>query len=183
MLTAFIGLGSNLGDRVQHIRLALARLNHLPAIRLAQVSGLYETEPVGMVEQPDFLNAIARVEFEMLPGRLLLYLQDIEIKLGRVRDIKWGPRTIDLDVLAISAFDCLTDILVLPHPELARRKFVLVPFNEIAPHFVVPGLNRSVSSLLSESHDESRVRSFMTSNAVWKMPKEDSSATAKVYLH
>lgn len=172
MLTAFIGLGSNLGDRVQNIRLALTGMMLNPEIRLVQVSGLFETEPIGTVKQPDFLNAVARIEFEMLPGRLLLYLQGIETKLGRVRDIKWGPRTIDLDVLTISAYECLTDTLVLPHPELAKRRFVLVPFNEIAPHFIVPGLNRSVSSLLTESHDEYRVRSFMTSNAVWKMPKE-----------
>ena len=137
-MKAFIGLGSNLGDREAMIRLALDDLARLPETTLVKASSLYDTEPVGDVDQPNFLNAVAQIDTELSARQLLWNLQLIEKRLGRVRTQRWGPRTIDLDLLLYGQLVIEEPDLRVPHPELTRRSFVLVPLVEIEPLLVHP---------------------------------------------
>ena len=131
--TAYIGLGANLGDRGETMRAALRRVAELPSVNVERVSAFYETPPWGKTDQPPFLNAAARIVFDGTPYELLADLQRIEQELGRVRHEHWGARTIDLDILHIEGLTCAEECLILPHPYLTQRAFVLVPLHEIAP--------------------------------------------------
>ena len=137
-MRAYIGLGSNLGDREAMIRLAIDDLARLPETTLAKASSLYDTEPVGEVDQPNFLNAVAAIDTTLTARQLLWNLQLIEKRLGRVRTQKWGPRTIDLDLLLYGSLMLEEPDLQVPHPEILRRSFVLVPLVEIEPLLVHP---------------------------------------------
>lgn len=139
---AYIGLGSNLGDRREMIARALDQL------RPRRVSTIVETEPWGVVDQPAFLNAVAEIETELEPAELLDRLLDVERGLGRVRRERWGPRTIDLDLLLYGDRRIDSDSLSVPHPRLPERKFVLEGLAELCPDRVVPGLDRTVRELL-----------------------------------
>jgi 2-amino-4-hydroxy-6-hydroxymethyldihydropteridine diphosphokinase len=142
--TVFIGLGANLGDREQAIRGAAAELG---VIRLSTIR---ETEPWGLVDQPRFLNAVAELETEESPHRLLERLLDVERSFGRVREgPRWGPRALDLDLLLYGDRRIDEPALTIPHPRLHERLFVLEPLAELAPDAVVPGLG-TVSELLTE---------------------------------
>lgn len=136
---AFLGLGSNLGDRAATLALALRMLDARDDCEVLQLSSVYETEPVGMIDQPAFLNMVAQVRSELQPEELLDALQEIESRLGRVRTVADGPRTIDLDILLYEDLRVSSPRLTVPHPELVRRQFVLVPLAEIAPHLPLPG--------------------------------------------
>ena len=137
-MKTYIGLGSNLGEREAQIRLALDDLARLPGSRLVRASSLYDSEPVGDVEQPKFLNAVAELETELTPRQLLWNLLLIERRLGRTRTRRWGPRTIDLDLLLYGQLAVEEPDLQIPHPELTRRSFVLVPLVELDPLLVHP---------------------------------------------
>ena len=139
MLTAYIGLGANLGARGETMRAALRRMAELPSLRVEQVSHFYETPPWGKIDQPAFLNAAARISLDGAPHELLGELQRIEHELGRVRHEHWGARTIDLDILHIEGVTYADGGLTLPHPYLTERAFVLVPLAEIAPDLMVNG--------------------------------------------
>lgn len=146
---AFIGLGSNLDDPTAQIARALGELDSIPATRLLQRSSLYRSVPWGVVDQPAFVNAVAEVETRLLPRALLQSLLSIEQAHGRDRGgDRWGPRTLDLDLLAYSDLRIDEPGLVVPHPYLAQRAFVLMPLAEIAADFVVAGAGR-VRALLS----------------------------------
>lgn len=147
MPRAWIGLGSNLGDRLRHIRRALGLIEGLPETALAAVSSVYDTAPEGRTDQPRFLNAVAEVTTGLEPARLLEGLLAIEDRCGRVRRDRWGPRTIDLDLLIYDEVEISSDALEVPHPRLADRAFVLVPLAEIGPSVVVPGLGKSTRAL------------------------------------
>lgn len=137
-MKTYIGLGSNLGDREAQVRLALDDLARMPSSHLVRASSLYDSEPVGDVEQPNFLNAVAEVETELTARQLLWNLQLIERRLGRTRTRRWGPRTIDLDLLLYGRLILDEPELQVPHPELTRRAFVLVPLVELDPLLVHP---------------------------------------------
>lgn len=137
-MIAYVGLGSNLGDRDAQIHAAIEQLAALPDTRVTKVSSIYETEPVGEVEQPWFLNAVARLETELAPRQLLWNLLRIERALGRVRRQRRGPRTIDLDLLLCDDLVVDEPGIRLPHPELSHRGFVLVPLVELDPMLVHP---------------------------------------------
>ena len=137
-MKAFVGLGSNLGDREAQIRMALDELAKLPGTRVSRASSLYDSEPVGEVEQPNFLNAVAQLDTELTARQLLWNLLLIERRLGRVRSARWGPRSIDLDLLMFGELVVEEPDLQVPHPELANRSFVLVPLVEIDPLLVHP---------------------------------------------
>jgi 2-amino-4-hydroxy-6-hydroxymethyldihydropteridine diphosphokinase len=141
---AYIGLGSNLGDRRAMIAGALERLSP------RRVSRIIETEPWGRADQPRFLNAVAEIETELEPGELLDRLLDVERSLGRVRREPWGPRTIDLDLLLYGDRRVASDSLSVPHPRLHQRRFVLEGLAELCPDCKVPGLDRTVRQLLEE---------------------------------
>jgi 2-amino-4-hydroxy-6-hydroxymethyldihydropteridine diphosphokinase len=155
---AFVGLGSNLGERELQIRRAVDELAKLPRTVLVHVSSLYDTDPVGVVEQPPYLNAVAWLETELAPRELLWNLLLVEQRLGRVRSQKWGPRVIDLDILFYGALVVAEDDLVVPHPEAHRREFVLAPLAELDPDFVHPILDQTVSKLLRRLKSDGAVR-------------------------
>jgi 2-amino-4-hydroxy-6-hydroxymethyldihydropteridine diphosphokinase len=147
---AYVALGSNLGDRDGTIRAAVATLAAVPGVEVVAVSSLRETDPIGFLDQPRFLNGAAAVETTLAPGELLRTLLEVERSLGRTRDgPPQGPRTIDLDLLLYG--DRVVDEpgLELPHPRLHERRFVLEPLAELAPGLEVPGKGK-VETLLAE---------------------------------
>jgi len=168
----FIGVGANIGDRAGTMLRALRQIQLLQDTEIIQVSGFYNTEPVGLKEQNDFLNAVVQVRTLLSPEDLLRALQKIEQNLGRVRTIHWGPRTIDLDILCAGNVMSNTELLTLPHPELGKRRFVLAPFCELAPGFRVPGYNQTVQQLLQTTPDTGKVELIMTSCQVLKKLNE-----------
>ena len=133
MATAYLALGANLGDPAATVNAAIAALADLPQTRVAATSALYRTAPVGITEQPEFINAAARVETELSPLALLDALLDIEQQFGRVRLLQNGPRTLDLDVLLYENQVIDTPRLILPHPRMHLRAFVLFPLADVAP--------------------------------------------------
>lgn len=136
---AALGLGSNLGDRLALLSAALESLASEPGIDVVAVSSLVETDPVGDVAQPDFLNAVVVVNTTLPPLELLALAQRCEQDAGRVRGERWGPRTLDVDVLAYDAVESEDAVLTLPHPRALERGFVLVPWAEVDPAFEVSG--------------------------------------------
>ena len=155
---AYVGIGSNLGDRAGNLLLAVRGMTHA-AMTVTCLSSIYETEPISDVEQPPFLNMVAEIGNHLpTPEQMMARLLRIEFALGRVRDLKDGPRTIDLDLLFYGEMRSDTEFLRLPHPRLHERRFVLKPLAEIAPRLVHPVLNRSVEELLEVVEDKSEVR-------------------------
>lgn len=139
MTTAYVALGANLGDPAATVRAALGALANLPESRVVHSSSLYRTAPVGLTDQPEFVNAVAELQTTLAPEALLEALFDIEERFGRIRAEKNGPRTLDLDLLLYN--DQFIDLprLTLPHPRLHLRAFVLCPLSEIAPQLAIPG--------------------------------------------
>lgn len=131
MKEAYVALGANLGERAASLREALRRMAAVPGVEVLRISGMYETEPVGYVDQPAFLNMAAAVATELEPQALLSELLAIEQALGRVRDIRWGPRIIDLDLLLYEGVRMENEALTLPHPRMGERAFVLVPLRDV----------------------------------------------------
>jgi 2-amino-4-hydroxy-6-hydroxymethyldihydropteridine diphosphokinase len=148
-MPAYVALGSNLDDPRAQVGRAFDALAALPQTRLVLRSSLYSSAPLGPVEQPDFVNAVAGVLTGLEPETLLVALKDLEVRLGRARPVvRWGPRRIDLDLLVHGSARSATGELALPHPGIAERAFVLAPLAEIAPDLDVPGLGR-VRALLA----------------------------------
>jgi 2-amino-4-hydroxy-6-hydroxymethyldihydropteridine diphosphokinase len=141
-VTAFVALGSNLDDPVAQVRSALLSVAALRETRLARTSSLYRNPPVGFLDQPEFVNAVAMVETGLGPRELLAELLGIESAHGRARAVPNGPRTLDLDLALYGDRVIREPHLIVPHPRLAERAFVLVPLLEIAPDAVVPGVGR-----------------------------------------
>jgi len=148
--TAYIAIGSNLGDRQSFIERALQQLGEHSEIKVVQTSSVLETEPVGPGPQDQYLNAVLQIQTTLQPHPLLDFLIEIEHRLGRIRREKWGPRTIDLDILLFDDRVIDEQSLTIPHPRLQDRTFVLIPLCEIAPRMVHPLLHRSVENLLNE---------------------------------
>ncbi len=138
-VTAYLGLGSNLGDRLDHLRQGVELLQSHPAIRITRISSVYETAPVGPVEQPDFLNLVAAADTTLSPEELLSVAQEIERRLHRVRTIRWGPRTLDIDILLYGDRILHREELTIPHPRMEERAFVLIPLLEVAGNLRIPG--------------------------------------------
>jgi 2-amino-4-hydroxy-6-hydroxymethyldihydropteridine diphosphokinase len=146
---AFLGLGSNLGDRLALLQQAVDALDADPATRVDAVSSVYETEPVGGPEQGPFLNIAVRVATRRSPRRLLQLCQDVEQRLGRVRTERWGPRTVDVDILLYADRTVRRRDLEVPHPRLTERAFALVPLIEVAPGQHLPD-GRTLTSVLPQ---------------------------------
>jgi 2-amino-4-hydroxy-6-hydroxymethyldihydropteridine diphosphokinase len=147
---AYLGLGANLGDPPRQLWEALERLNQADEVEVTRVSAFYRNPPLGPQNQPWYVNAVARVRTRLGPEELLQLLQQIETALGRVRGERWGPRLIDLDLLLYNGEVIFTPDLVVPHPEMQHRGFVLAPLAEIAPRAWHPVLNKSAAELLAE---------------------------------
>ena len=148
--TAYIALGSNMGDREEHLNFAVSELEKSPGCSVLSVSSFIETAPYGYTEQDDFLNGCLKLETLLTPHELLDLLLDIEKKAGRVRDIRWGPRTLDLDIIFYDDIIISDDTLRIPHAQMHKRDFVLAPLNEIAPNALHPVFGKAVSELLDD---------------------------------
>lgn len=151
----YISIGSNLGDRISNCKKALDEMGSFANI--VTVSSLYETEPVGKEDQPDFINCVAEIDTDLAPHDFLERLNVVEEKLGRVRDEKWGPRTIDLDIIFYGDQVINDNDLEIPHPRAHLRRFVLEPLCEIAPKFIHPKFNLPVEELLTKIEDDKGV--------------------------
>ena len=139
MTRAFVALGSNLDDPAAQIRAALAALAISPGVSLQRASSLYRTAPVGYLDQPDFINAVAEIDSTLSPTALLALLFDLEARFGRVRSFRNAPRVLDLDLLWFDGERRSGPALILPHPRMHERAFVLIPLNEIAPDLPLDG--------------------------------------------
>lgn len=174
MIEAWIGLGANLGDRAATLDAALGRIDRLSDTRLCAVSRYYFTPPWGDTDQPEFLNAAARVQTALTVGELLRGLLGIERDLGRERSKRrWGPRVIDLDLLLYGDQCIEGPELTVPHPRLHERAFVLVPLLELAPDLVIPGRGRA-DALLGQLDDNERAGIRPGPEAGYLPPNDDA---------
>jgi 2-amino-4-hydroxy-6-hydroxymethyldihydropteridine diphosphokinase len=156
--SVYIGLGSNLGDRVAYLRDAVHRLGSI--IRIEQVSRLYVAAPLGYVRDDAYINAALQGKTTMTPMDLLAMLQSIEVAMGRRPGVQFGPRPIDLDLLFYDSIQMETLKLTIPHPRLAQRAFVLKPLADIAPNLMHPVLYYTVAQLLADAEDAGQVRLY-----------------------
>jgi 2-amino-4-hydroxy-6-hydroxymethyldihydropteridine diphosphokinase len=147
MNIAYLSLGSNIGDRFYYLRRSVQLLKETGSIRVNQVSSVYETDPVGYVDQAAFLNIVVELETQLTPHELLKKCNEVEEELGRTREIRWGPRTVDLDILLYNEEIMKTEDLIIPHPRMTERSFVLVPLVELNSELVEPLTNHSLLKL------------------------------------
>ncbi len=160
LASAYLSLGSNLGNRLQNIKDAIQKIEKSQKILIKEVSSLYETQPVGYENQSWFLNLVIKIETSLDPFALLKYLLAIEDQMGRKRGKKWGPRNIDLDILFYENQVLNSDQLIIPHPQMDKRRFVLVGLAQIAPQLLHPVLKKNVGELLEGCEDNSIVRVY-----------------------
>jgi len=153
---AYVGLGANVGDPRRQLAEALKRLHAAVEVEVTRVSTFYRNPPLGPADQPWYVNAAARVRTRLGPEELLGLLQQVETAMGRVRGERWGPRRLDLDLLLFNGEVIFAPNLVVPHPEMHRRAFVLVPLAEIAPQAWHPVMDKSAGDLLSELNPADR---------------------------
>jgi|GEM_PF-552839 len=153
-VTAYLGLGSNVGDREEYIEQAITILKETPGIKVVRRASNYETMPEGNRSQPQFINSAVEIKTSLDPDKLLAACQAIEDTLGRERGIEWGPRTIDIDILLYKDVVMSEDDLSIPHPLLQERMFVLEPLNEIGARVMHPVLERTVAELFEEKKAE-----------------------------
>lgn len=158
--TVFIGLGSNLGDRVANLRAAGQRLGAL--VKIEKASQLYVAAPMGYVRDDAFVNAVIRGTTTLKPLELLEMMQAIEAAMGRRPGVQYGPRPIDLDLLFYEAVQMETRKLTIPHPRISQRAFVLKPLAEIAPEFMHPVLYYTISQLLQDAEEVDQVQIFQS---------------------
>jgi 2-amino-4-hydroxy-6-hydroxymethyldihydropteridine diphosphokinase len=168
---AYLSLGSNVGNREQYLKEAIKQLNEAADIEVTRTSSIYETDPVGFTEQGQFLNLVLEVKTSLSPESLLQHCLQVEKDLGREREFRWGPRKIDLDILLYNHENIETEELIVPHPRMHERAFVLVPLTELSQTIKHPKLNTSMIALLNEIPDKEGVR-------LWKQISGED-----VYVH
>ncbi len=166
MKTVYLGLGSNLQDRLAFLKKAVANLNAHPNIKVTGLSSIYETDPVGGDLQGRYLNGVCAIETDLSPGELLKVTKNIEYEMGRRRKGTWEARFIDIDILIYPDTVIYSEDLKLPHPLLAERWFVLVPLAEIAPDIVPPGFDKNVSQLLNELGEPQGIEKLKTEDSI-----------------
>jgi 2-amino-4-hydroxy-6-hydroxymethyldihydropteridine diphosphokinase len=156
-IIAYIGIGSNLAEPLDQCRISVHIMGSMPEINLLCVSSFYRTEPLGVKDQCEFVNAVCEVRTSLKPRPLLTLLKSIESRMGRKDGQRWGPRIIDLDLLLYGQAVINEKELVIPHPECHKRRFVLVPLCEIASHAIHPAFGISAKGLLDRLEDASSV--------------------------
>lgn len=161
MNVAYIGMGTNLGDREGYLKGALQELASNPSNQVLAVSSIYETDPWGYVEQGKFLNMVICLQTELTAQELLTCCMQVEKELGRKREIRWGPRTIDLDILLYNQENIVTENLIIPHPRIMERAFVAIPLVEIDKDITLPNMDKPVREVMDDIPDKKGVR-------VWK---------------
>ncbi len=154
---AFLGLGSNIGERHVLLNRAASKLKSVPDTRVVWVSSVYETDPVGNTGQPKFLNAVVELETALSPEELILHTKKVEQETGRTPGERWGPREIDVDILLYDGLVYAGEDVRVPHPELENRRFVLVPFRELAPDIVHPVSGCTIEELANKVRDGGKV--------------------------
>ena len=156
MARVYLGLGSNIGNRVAHLDEAIARINAHNNITVTRQSSIIETEPYGNVDQDKFMNMCVEIDTDLSPVALLETVLEIEQKMGRERIIDWGPRNIDIDILIYEDLEINLDDLQIPHAEMHKRMFVLEPLAEIAANVVHPTFGVSIKTLKQQLQDETK---------------------------
>ncbi len=157
---AYLSLGTNIGERESHLLDALFKMNTHPEIKVVKRSPVYETEPVGFTDQATFLNVVIQVSTALTPDHLLRYCQEVEHLLGRKRTIRWGPRTMDIDILLYDTMVIQEEHLTVPHPRMHERSFVLAPLADLDPELMIPRQQQTVSDLASELPDREGVHKW-----------------------
>lgn len=165
MPKAYLGFGSNKGERISFIETALKEIGKIEKTLIVRSSSVYETEPWGIKDQGDYLNSVAEISTELSAVELLKALKEIENRIGRTETSKWSEREIDIDLLFYGNEIHNNENIHVPHDEIENRKFVLIPMNEIAPDLIHPVLNKSISELLSETSDDLHVRNYTLSKS------------------
>lgn len=174
--TAYVGLGSNLGDRAGNLLLAVRGLMEASFV-VSKLSAVYETEPVGVEDHAPYLNMVAEIHVKNIsPSQMLARMLRIEYLLGRTDKSLHKPRTVDLDLLLFGQFQCDTIFLTVPHPRLHERRFVLCPLNEIAPHTVHPILQKDIQELLQAVDDEAEVKRWYPNHKISGSVESKSSS-------
>ena len=148
MVKAYLGLGSNIGDRAHQLQQAIRIIDQYQYIDVTSISPIYETEPVGYTDQPQFLNLCIEIETTLNPQELLKRCLETEEALHRVRKIRWGPRTLDVDILLYGNEIIEEDNLIIPHPRMTERAFVLIPLNDIASKHIEPRSQKLIENLV-----------------------------------
>jgi 2-amino-4-hydroxy-6-hydroxymethyldihydropteridine diphosphokinase len=143
---AYLGIGANLGSPINAVRDAIERLETV-SMSVDRVAKLYRSPPLGPADQPDYINTVVRLRTSHSPEALLLACQAIELALGRKKAIRWGPRVIDLDILLYDDLQLICANLVIPHPEMHKRRFVLKPLCDLVPEFTIPGFQSTIREL------------------------------------
>jgi len=154
---AYIGIGSNLGDKIHHCEKAISAILKIDHHKLLAKSSLFKTQPIGYTSQDWFVNGVIKIETDLEAPELLRTLKTIESQLGRIETFRWGPRTIDLDILFFDDIEIHTEDLQIPHPFIQNRQFVLIPLAEIDPTLVHPVLKKTVQELLNNLKEDQRV--------------------------
>lgn len=165
-IISFIGLGSNMGKPLDRCRQGIEYLKAVQKTQVLRCSSFYQTEPVGFLDQEWFINAVIELRTTLSARELIQELQSIERMMGRQKPIKWGPRIIDLDILLYGQEVIQTDGLIVPHPELHKRRFVVEPLYEIAPYAIHPAFGVSVAGLRERLSDENKVEKINTEKMV-----------------
>lgn len=161
----FIGIGSNLENPLQQLKAATIALREIPNTRLLGISNIYQTAPIGPAGQPDYTNAAALLESQLTPEALLDELQRIELDQGRIRKERWGPRTLDLDIILYAGMTIRTARLTVPHTEMENRNFVLIPLMDLAPDLVLPN-GKSLASVTEKAGNEGIKLSMTADNFI-----------------
>jgi len=165
----YLGLGSNLGNRAESLITAKNMLNNPPKYKVLRLSSIYETEPWGVENQPPFLNAVIEIESSLNPHTLLEEIKNIEMEIGRTPTFHWGPRIIDIDILIFKNEIISIPDLVIPHPQIQNRLFVVAPLNELIPQYYLSTSSKTIAEIYKELiHIEQKVKLFNYTDAIYE---------------
>lgn len=163
---AYVAIGSNMGNREDYLIKAVQKLNLHPSIGVVNFSSIYETDPIGYTDQAEFLNMVIKLNTDLSAFQLLHVLQNTETEFNRKREVKWGPRTLDLDILLYNHENIVAEHLIVPHPRMHERAFVLIPLYEINENISIPTLKKSLSTIIDQLSDKEGVRIWKQKNGV-----------------